>query len=107
MKATKDSLIAKRIWRPEPQTSASVRFTIRSASALSAWLDRQSQLAHTANQAMNMAFESLAVVEPDRDPDTRAMIRQMRGDLDDMKRRLVIAELGLDDLERKVDRHGP
>jgi hypothetical protein len=53
---------------------------------------------------MNMAFESLAVIEPD--PDTRAMIRQMRGDLDDMKRRLVTAELGLDDLERKVDRHG-
>jgi hypothetical protein len=53
---------------------------------------------------MNMAFESLAVIEPD--PDTRAMIRQMRGDLDDMKRRLVAAELGLDDLERKVDRHG-
>jgi hypothetical protein len=104
MTAPKDRLIARRIWRPEPQTSASVRFTIRSASALSAWLDRQSQLAHTANQAMNMAFESLAVIEPD--PDTRAMIRQMRGDLDDMKRRLVTAELGLDDLERKVDRHG-
>lgn len=104
MTVPKDRLIAKRIWRPEPQTSASVRFTIRSASALSAWLDRQSQMAHTANQAMNMAFESLAVIEPD--PDTRAMIRQMRGDLDDMKRRLVAAELGLDDLERKVDRHG-
>lgn len=104
MTVPKDRLIAKRIWRPEPQTSASVRFTIRSASALSAWLDQQSQMAHTANQAMNMAFESLAVIEPD--PDTRAMIRQMRGDLDDMKRRLVAAELGLDDLERKVDRHG-
>ncbi|SIR29513.1 MULTISPECIES: hypothetical protein [Acidiphilium] len=106
MTRASDRLTAERIWRPQAQTSASVRFTTRSAEALSRWLDRQSQPAHNANQALNMAFESLDPVVTDMVTDTRATIRQLRSDLDDMKRRLVAAEIGLDELERKVGDHG-
>lgn len=108
MKRAGGSPKAERIWRPQPAITASVRFTPTSAAALSKFLDRQTWLARTPNQTLNMVFESLEPPDPlEPNWDTRATVRQMRSDLDDMKRRLVTFELGLDDLERKVDAHGP
>ncbi len=100
--------MTERIWRPQSKATATIRFTARSAAALNRWLDRQTWRARTLNQTLNKVFESLDPPDPlEPNGNTRVTVRQMRRDLDDMKRRLVTLEIGLDDLERKADAHGP
>ena len=51
--------MSHRNWRPQPQMTATVRLTGVAAQKLTAWLASQPLPPRTANEALNMALESL------------------------------------------------
>jgi hypothetical protein len=48
-----------RHWRPQPQLAATVRLSNNAARKFSAWLASQPLPPRSANEALNMIFESL------------------------------------------------
>jgi hypothetical protein len=51
--------MSPRRWRPQPQLTATVRLTDNAVRKFSAWLANQPLLPRSANEALNMALESL------------------------------------------------
>lgn len=95
-----------RNWQPKPQLTATVRLTDLAAKNLSAWLSAQPLPPRNANEALNMALESLqAVPFSDDVVNLRLSFRRLTDELDELRARARAAEITLTQLSEKTDEH--
>lgn len=95
--------MSHRNWRPQPQMTATVRLTGVAAQKLAAWLASQPLPPRTANEALNMALESLQPLP--QNESFSAMwrtISDLTAELDEMKLRLQVASSTLSEVEKSA-----
>jgi hypothetical protein len=90
-----------RHWRPQPQLTATVRLTDNAARKFSAWLASQPLPPRSANEALNMALESL---QPALISESFVVLWQtindLSAELDEMRNRLTAATHVLSEVEK-------
>ncbi|MDE1907167.1 MAG: hypothetical protein KGH75_12035 [Rhodospirillales bacterium] len=93
--------MSHRNWRPQSQMTATVRLTGLAAQKLSAWLAGQPLPPRTANEALNMALESLQPLSIDESYSTLwRTIDDLTAELDEVTGRLAAARHLLAEVER-------
>jgi hypothetical protein len=92
-----------RNWRPQAQLTATVRLSDLAAKNLVAWLAAQPLRPRTANEALNMALESLgAQPVPTEVAALRAACGRLSGELEELRDRLRLAVAEVDLIEEKA-----
>ncbi|MCB8877423.1 hypothetical protein [Acidisoma silvae] len=93
--------MSHRNWRPQPQMTATVRLTGVAAQKLTAWLASQPLPPRTANEALNMALESLQPLPLNENFLVMwRTISDLTAELDEMKARLQVASSVLTEVEK-------
>lgn len=92
-----------RNWRPQSQLTTTVRLTEQAARSLSEWLAVQPLPPRTANEALNMALESLAALPvPSEVAALRAACGRLSSELVAMQDRLRLARVEIDMIDDKA-----
>ncbi len=93
--------MSHRNWRPQPQMTATVRLTGVAAQKLTAWLASQPLPPRNANEALNMALESLQPLPLNENFSAMwRIINDLTVELDEMKARLQVASSVLTEVEK-------